>query len=51
MKSILWRVGNVNVSQIIRTAKEFFRRHPAFKAQLWGGNFWTNGYDENMVGR
>ena len=41
------------------TAKEIFRRCPQVKKQLWGGEFWTDGYfastvgkhgDENMIG-
>jgi len=42
------------------TAKEIFRRCPQVKKQLWGGEFWTDGYfastvgkhgDEEMIGR
>ena len=33
------------------TAKELFRRHPEIKIQLWGGQFWTDGYYINTVGR
>ena len=41
------------------TAKEIFRRCPQVRKQLWGGEFWTDGYfastvrkhgDENMIG-
>ena len=41
------------------TAREIFRLCPQVKKQLWGGEFWTDGYfastvgkhgDENMVG-
>ena len=32
------------------TAKEIFRRCPAVKKQLWGGNFWTSGYFVNTAG-
>lgn len=42
------------------TAREVFRRCPEVKKQLWGGEFWTDGYfvstvgkhgDEAMIGR
>ena len=32
------------------TAREIFRQHPRVKKLLWGGNFWTSGYDVNTVG-
>ena len=33
------------------TAKELFRMHPEIKTRLWGGQFWTDGYYINTVGR
>ena len=42
------------------TAREVFRSCPHVKKQLWGGEFWTDGYfastvgkhgDEEMIGR
>jgi REP element-mobilizing transposase RayT len=42
------------------TVREIFRRCPQVKQQLWGGEFWTDGYfastvgkhgDETMIGR
>jgi putative transposase len=42
------------------TAREIFRRCPQVKKQLWGGEFWPDGYfastvgkhgDETMIGR
>jgi len=42
------------------TAREIFRRCPQVKKQLWGGEFWSDGYfastvgkhgDETMIGR
>jgi len=33
------------------TARELYRRHPAIKKQLWGGNIWTSGYYANTVGQ
>ena len=32
------------------TARELFRRKPAVKRVLWGGEFWTDGYDVATVG-
>ena len=31
------------------TAREIFRRCPQVKKQLWGGEFWTDGYCPNLV--
>jgi putative transposase len=33
------------------TAREVFRRVPSVRAQLWGGAFWSSGYDLTTVGR
>ncbi len=33
------------------TAKEIFRRVPTVKNQLWGGEFWSDGYFINTVGQ
>ncbi len=33
------------------TAREVFRRCPHVKKQLWGGEFWTDGYFASTVGR
>ncbi|MFO8163768.1 MAG: IS200/IS605 family transposase [Thermodesulfobacteriota bacterium] len=33
------------------TAREVFRRCPEVKKQLWGGEFWTNGYFGGTVGK
>jgi len=33
------------------TAREIFQRVPAVKQQLWGGEFWTNGYYVSTVGQ
>ena len=33
------------------TARELFRRVPAVKKYLWGGEFWSDGYYINTVGR
>jgi REP element-mobilizing transposase RayT len=33
------------------TAREIFKKHPEVKKQLWGGEFWTDGYFVNTVSR
>ena len=33
------------------TAREVFRRCPQVKKQLWGGEFWTDGYFASTVGK
>ena len=33
------------------TAKEIFRRCPQVKKQLWGGEFWSDGYFASSVGK
>ncbi|MHB8338525.1 MAG: IS200/IS605 family transposase, partial [Ignavibacteriaceae bacterium] len=33
------------------TAREIFRKHPEVKKQLWGGEFWSDGYFVNTVSR
>jgi putative transposase len=32
------------------TARELFRRKPAIKKELWGGEFWSDGYYAGTVG-
>jgi putative transposase len=32
------------------TAREIFGRKPALKKELWGGEFWTDGYNVATVG-
>ena len=33
------------------TATEIFKHHPEVKKQLWGGEFWTDGYFVNTVSK
>jgi len=33
------------------TAREIFKRAPEVKKQLWGGEFWSDGYFVGTVGR
>ena|SRR6266516_4875541 len=49
-------VPTYNVTKIVTiikslTAKEIFRRNPEVKQQLWGGEFWTDGYFANTVSK
>jgi putative transposase len=41
------------IVQIIKsiTAREIFRVRPEVKKQLWGGEFWSNGYFVSTVGQ
>lgn len=32
-------------------AREVFRQHPEVKAELWGGEFWSDGYFVNTVSK
>ena len=32
------------------TAREVFRRRPSLKKELWGGEFWSDGYYVATVG-
>ena len=33
------------------TAREIFRIHPDVRKQLWGGEFWSDGYFVNTVSK
>ena len=46
-------VSAKNIVQTVKsiTAKELFRLHPEVKQQLWGGQFWSDGYYINTVGQ
>ncbi len=33
------------------SAREIFKRCPQVKKQLWGGEFWSDGYFANTVGQ
>ena len=53
---LLQSVPTKSPTQIIKmlksiTAREIFQRHPEVKKQLWGGEFWTDGYYVGTVGR
>lgn len=43
------------IGQVVRifksiTAKRLFVEHPALKRELWGGEFWSDGYHAATVG-
>ena len=45
-----------SVTKLVRviksvTAREIFRRCPSVKKQLWGGEFWSDGYFASTVGK
>ena len=49
-------VPTYSVTKIVRTvksltAREIFKRCPQVKKQLWGGEFWTDGYFASSVGK
>ena len=53
---LIQSVPTYSVTKIIRTvksltAREVFRRAPQIKKQLWGGEFWSDGYYVSTVGR
>jgi putative transposase len=41
------------IARIVKsiTAREIFKQIPEVKQQLWGGEFWTDGYYISTVGR
>jgi REP element-mobilizing transposase RayT len=53
---LIQSVPKLSATAIIRTiksltAREIFTRHPEVKRQLWGGEFWTDGYFVNTVSK
>ena len=46
------KVAPGRIVQIFKsiTAREIFRRKPSLKKELWGGEFWTDGYYVATVG-
>jgi putative transposase len=49
-------IPTYNVTRIVSviksiTAREIFKRCPQVKKQLWGGEFWTDGYFASTVGK
>ncbi|MDX1418273.1 MAG: IS200/IS605 family transposase, partial [Candidatus Promineifilaceae bacterium] len=53
---LLQSVPTYSVTKIVTllkslTAREIFRRCPQVKKQLWGGEFWSDGYFASTVGK
>ena len=53
---LVQRVPTYSVTKIVTlikslTAREIFQRCPHVKKQLWGGEFWTDGYFASTVGK
>jgi len=49
-------VPKYSVTKIVRmiksiTAKKIFEKHPEVKKQLWGGEFWSDGFFVNTVSK
>ncbi len=46
------KISPGRVVQIFKsiTAREIFRRRPSVRKELWGGEFWTDGYYVATVG-
>ena len=53
---LIQSVPKYSATQIIRiiksiTAKKIFAKHPQVKEQLWGGEFWSDGFFVNTVSK
>jgi REP element-mobilizing transposase RayT len=53
---LIQSVPTYSVTKLVKmikslTAREVFRRCPHVKKQLWGGEFWTDGYFVSTVGK
>lgn len=53
---LIQSVPKYSVTEIIRmiksiTAKKIFEKHPQVKKQLWGGEFWSDGFFVNTVSK
>ena len=47
------RYSPARIAEILKSisAKEIFKRHPEVKKELWGGEFWGDGYYVGSVGQ
>jgi len=53
---LIQSVPKYSTTQIIRiiksiSAKKIFEKHPQVKEQLWGGEFWSDGFFVNTVSK
>jgi len=51
---LIQSVPKYSVTEIIRmiksiTAKKIFEKHPEVKKQLWGGEFWSDGFFVSII--
>jgi putative transposase len=56
MHLLVQSVPTYNITKLVTmiksiTAREVFKKHPEVKKQLWGGEFWTDGYFASTVGK
>jgi REP element-mobilizing transposase RayT len=56
MHFLIQSVPTYSPTKLVRTiksitAREIFLRIPSVKKELWGGEFWTDGYFVNTVGK
>ena len=56
VRFLVQSVPTYSASKIVRlvkslTAREIFKRCPQVKKQLWGGEFWADGYFASTVGK
>ena len=54
MNFLIQSVPKYSVTEIIRmiksiTAKKIFEIHPEVKKQLWGGEFWSDGFFVSII--
>ena len=53
---LIQSVPTYSVTKLVRmikslTAREIFKKCPGVKKQLWGGEFWSDGYFASSVGK
>ena len=53
---LIQSVPTYSVTKLVRmikslTAREIFKKCPSVKKQLWGGEFWSDGYFASSVGK
>ena len=56
MHFLVQSIPKYSVTEMIRmiksiTAKKIFEKHPEVKKQLWGGEFWSDGFFVNTVSK
>ncbi len=56
MHFLVQSISKHSVTEMIRmiksiTAKKIFEKHPEVRKQLWGGEFWSDGFFVNTVSK